>query len=105
MKLEVYKGMEVDIFDMYGMVDIRATESNRTAQIFRDNKEWQLHLYWIENGELNIHNETMFFDNKPDTVTAGKDWVVGQIREKGGECRETIRSEQVCSAALQGCGS
>lgn len=80
MKIETYDGIELNIFDMYGVVDIRTIETDRIAQIFCENREWQLHLYWIENGEFAKHFEILTFDTKPATVVAGKEWVVNGIR-------------------------
>ncbi len=83
MKIEIYKGMEVDIFNMYGMVDIRAAGCNRIAQIFHDDKEWELQLHLTEeDGSFAIHYEILFFGDKADAVTGGKNWVV---ENKGGD--------------------
>jgi hypothetical protein len=72
---ETYKGMALDIFDMYGIVDIRSTQSNRSAQVLFADNEWQVHLYWTENGELNKHFEILTINNKPGAEILGKDWV------------------------------
>lgn len=72
----LYKGMELDIFDMYGMTDIRSLYTNRHAQIFCNDGVWELHLYWLETGEINKHYETLHHKTKPEASTAGKDWVV-----------------------------
>lgn len=76
MNKSLYNGVELDIFDMYGIIDIRTSESNRIAQIFCKDRKWYLHLYWIENGNFSEHFETLMHVSKPDAVVAGKEWVV-----------------------------
>lgn len=77
MRIEIYKNMQLDIFDMYGITDIRSNETNRWAQIFYNRSAgWELHLYWYEDGEIKKHYEILNHETKMEAVTAGKDWVV-----------------------------
>lgn len=72
----LYNGMKLDIFDMYGITDIRSVETNRYAQIFCQAGIWELHLYWNEDGVIKEHYEVLHHKTKPEASTAGKDWVV-----------------------------
>lgn len=76
MVIETYKGRELVIFDMYGMLDIRTETTNRTCQVFQNEGRWELHLYWVRKGVIYKHYEVMYYDNKTDATLNGKDWVV-----------------------------
>ena len=56
----------LDVFDMYGIVDITLNE--QSAQVYFNNgtSEWELYL---SNGDM------MHFNNKHDAITQGTHWV------------------------------
>jgi len=76
MTTQIFKNVTLQIFDMYGMTDIRADASNKVAQVVRDNGCWILHLYFTDNVDLSGLHEVRTFDNKPLTVEAAKAWVI-----------------------------
>lgn len=75
MTTQIYENVTLQIFDMYGITDIRADASNRVAQVSRNNGYWTLHLYFIDNVDLSGLHEARTFGNKQVTVNAAKTWV------------------------------
>lgn len=76
MKTINHKDILLDIYDRYGLVDIRTETTNRSAQICRCDETWETHLYWNENGLINRHNVILTSGNKEKAVDKGKEWVV-----------------------------
>lgn len=81
---KVHKGVELDIFNMYGIVDIRASTTNRSAQITHDRhvEVWELHLYWDEDGNKMCDNMNRSHLDKESAADAGKDWSALGIRHE-----------------------
>ena len=71
----LFDGVKGDIYDRYGLVDIRSSETNRNAQIYLNGRCWEVHLYWIENGDVKKHYRTVRKNDKPEAVELAKFWV------------------------------
>ena len=76
---QTHQGVELSVFNMYGLVDIRAGHINRTAQVYH-NGVWKLNVYWEENGEYLADWKTHIYPTKEKAVSIGKDWVALGIR-------------------------
>lgn len=72
---QMYKGVELDVFDMYGIVDIRAGTIDRTAEVHHKDNVWGLDIYWTTDGEPSCDWKSYHYPTKEEAVEIGKDWV------------------------------
>jgi len=79
MYTEIHNNIELSLFDMYGVLDIRGYK-NRCAQIELVDGRWNAKFFWYdEQNQICIHDPEEY-TNKESAKLAGMNWVTNKTR-------------------------
>ena len=75
MHTETHDSIELSVFDMYGVLDIRGY-GDRCAQIEMVNGRWQAKFFWYDKQNQLCMHDPEEHTSKESAKLAGMNWVV-----------------------------